>query len=772
MDIKDVFSAHPKSVWEYLCENGQGLYIPAYQRHYSWDKNKISRLIEDTCHGFSMLVEREDAITFIGTIIAIHDMNMSTVEPAVKGEVPAKIMTIIDGQQRLTTILLINTVLHEEIRIAASKLDRNNDAQDWLHDECMKVVNRLGKTFEEDTNLGDELFRYYPRMIRSYDDSWSRKQKTASYISPIGHYLHEYGNHSRSANNKDKFKYETLSIGSDQDRYDGLKDARLAIQKIIENITKNNKSDEKLEIPKFDSIMKSASFQNILIRTEIPENVQELLNSENKRYENLLRIVFFANFVLDRIAITIVTAKNEDYAFDMFESLNTTGEPLTAFETFKPRVVYSEKLSEYKTTPSYGYINQVENYLESFSKPKDKQDATSRLIISFGLAERGKSLSKRLSEQRRFLKDSYEEIDTNSTEEKRSFLQHLSHSAIFMKKVWTSDKKERPDLSPIESDEASLCIDFLKKLNHTITIGLLVRYYSEVMSSSSESRSEAISEFISVVKAVTAFSVLWRSSRKTTDGIDSIYRELMYSGHDNPNKSIGLEPIARYKNRSALPKSDILKKALVDKLHEEGDISCREDWVKKVSYNPVYTTKSIIARFLLLASAHDNVIDEENPGLTKIGKKGILPLFNLKTWNDESSQTVEHIAPQSRSSDWLVSIYESPDTINKLGNLTLLPSLENSSIGNGSWQKKKLMYKILSAETPDALDQLLLQAKVEKVIISESTTEILNKSSHLPMVKSIARIEGEWTKEIIEERTIRIADLAWQHIAPWLDIEV
>ena len=772
MDIKDVFSAQPKSVWEYLCENGQGLYIPAYQRHYSWDKNKISRLIEDTCHGFSTLVEREDAITFIGTIIAIHDMNMTTVEPAVKGEVPAKVMTIIDGQQRLTTILLINTVLHEEIKIAASKLDRNDDAQDWIHDESMKVVNRLGKTFEEDTNLGDDLFRYYPRMIRSYDDSWSRKQKTASYISPIGHYLHEYGNHSRSTNSKDKFKYETPNINFDKDRYDGLKDARIAIQKIIENITKNNKSDERLEVPKFDLIMESTVFQNILIRTEVPDNVHELLKSDNKRYENLLRIVFFANFVLDRIAITIVTAKNEDYAFDMFESLNTTGEPLTAFETFKPRVVYSEKLAEYKSTPSYNYINQVENYLESFAKTKDKQDATSRLIISFGLAERGKSLSKRLSEQRRFLKDSYEEADVSNIEERRDFLQHLSHNAIFMKKVWTIDKKEKPDLSPIESDVALLCIDFLKKLSHTITIGLLVRYYSQVMKSDAESRNEAISEFISVVKAVTAFSVLWRSSRKTTDGIDSIYRDLMYSGHSNSDGSIKLEPIARHRNSLALPKADTLKKALIDKLKEKGGISCKEDWVKQVSYNPIYSTKSIVARFLLLASAHDNVIDESNPGLTKIGKKGVLSLFNFRTWNNDSSQTVEHIAPQSKSTDWLATIYESPDTINKLGNLTLLPSLENSSIGNGSWQKKKLMYKILSTETLDNLNQLMLEAKNEGMIISESTTKILDQSSYLPMVKSIARVEGAWTKEIIEERTVRIADLAWQHIAPWLNTEV
>ncbi|OQX12709.1 MAG: hypothetical protein BWK73_14145, partial [Thiothrix lacustris] len=70
------------------------------------------------------------------------------------------------------------------------------------------------------------------------------------------------------------------------------------------------------------------------------------------------------------------------------------------------------------------------------------------------------------------------------------------------------------------------------------------------------------------------------------------------------------------------------------------------------------------------------------------------------------------------------------------------------------------------------LNQLMLEAKNEGMIISESTTKILDQSSYLPMVKSIARVEGAWTKEIIEERTVRIADLAWQHIAPWLNIEV
>src|SRR5471030_1894831 len=107
MQISDVFGAHPRSVWEYLCENGQGLYVPAYQRQYSWDKSKIARLFEDVCHGFTMLIDHDDSITFLGTIIAIHDTQYLTVNPLVKGDVPSRVMTIIDGQQRLTPLRLI-----------------------------------------------------------------------------------------------------------------------------------------------------------------------------------------------------------------------------------------------------------------------------------------------------------------------------------------------------------------------------------------------------------------------------------------------------------------------------------------------------------------------------------------------------------------------------------------------------------------------------------------------------------------------------------------
>jgi len=756
MEIKDVFSAQPKSVWEYLCENGQGLYIPAYQRQYSWDKTKISRLIEDTCHGFTMLVEHNDAITFIGTIIAIHDTELLTVEPLVKGDVPAKVMTIIDGQQRLTTLLLINTILHEEIKLRSKKLGNEGEETTWLYEECMKIISRLGKTFEEDKDYGDGSFRYYPRMIRSYNDSWSRKKDKAKYQSPIGHYLHKYGEHIRKSTNN-KFIY--LPNTQQETKYDFLKEGRVEIQKQITSIAKNKSSGQNsVEFPSFEKIINSTNFQNILLKADLPKKVSQLLVSEsNEQYKELTRIILLANFILDRIAITIVTAKNEDYAFDMFESLNTTGEPLTAFETFKPRVIYSENLQNYESSKSFQYIDITEGYFES---SKDKQDSTKRLIVYFALAETGRLLSLRLSEQRRYLRNTYEDLLKTKQQE---FVQHLSHVALFMKTIWKK-KKDIPEITFIDDDELLLCLDVLRQLNHTITIAMLTRFYSDVINSESkDDNQEKIKNFVSAVKAITAFSILWKSSRKGTQGIDAIYRELMASGYS----SVELPPLARVKNDIPL-NTELLKKAFIDILEKKGSIVEKNDWVKKVSRLPAYSNQKEVTRFILLAAAHDTIEDPTMQGLAIESRSGVSPLLNFSSWRGETAQTVEHIAPNKCSAGWDGNIYEDADTIQTLGNLTLLPKSENSSLGNTTWKRKKLIYQILSTKNEDELKSLLLKAKQQKIEIRSSTTELLKNSNYLPMVQSIANV-NEWSLCLIEKRSIRIAELAWERIYIWLD---
>jgi len=768
MQISDVFGAHPKSVWEYLCENGQGLYVPAYQRQYSWDKSKISRLFEDACHGFTMLIDHEDSITFLGTIIAIHDTQYLTVNPLVKGDVPSRVMTIIDGQQRLTTLLLINTVLHEEIRNRSVKLkDQEQEDRQWLLEECMKVVGRLAKTFEEDKDYGDGAFRYYPRMIRAYDDSWSRKIGKANYASPIGHYLHSYGQHGREEPKK-AFKFEPPEGSTDQSKYKLLADGRRTIQGLIKDVAKNNTLN--LELPGFDIMVAARPFQDILVKADFPEPVKTTLGAEGgDDFKELLRLVLFANFVLDRVALTIVTAKNEDYAFDMFEALNTTGEPLTAFETFKPRVIHCEGLQAYEKSKSHEYMKSVEGYLDGFGKTDDKQDATSRLIVAFASAERGEKLSKRLSEQRRFFKDNFDKLGEGDP--KRDFVRHLSHAAIFIQHAWPDDKTAKPKLFSADeaaTDEVVLCLDLLRSFKHTITQGALIRFYSEIRKADVANRPKAVEDFVKAIKACAAFSVLWRASRRTTDNIDMHYRKLMEGGHVATN----MPPLARRVTNvdEAAPDADLLQKALASILSVEGKVGSKDEWVKAAAKIPAYSVQREISRFILLAAAHDSADDKSAPGLTVVGKPGLLPLLDYSHWRDEDSQTVEHIAPQTREDGWLDSLYDEDEIIDRLGNLTLLPRAENSSLSNGSWTRKRLIYKVLSAETSDELDPLLQQAKDQGIEISKSTTELLENSRYLPMAKAVASVEGDWTLDLVERRSVRIAELAWARIAPWLGL--
>lgn len=768
MQIEDIFGAVPKSVLQYLCENGQGLYVPAYQRQYSWDKSKIERLVEDISHGFTMLIGHDDAITFLGTIIAIHDTQYLTVNPLVKGDVPSRVMTIIDGQQRLTTLLLINTVLHDSIRTRAVVI---KDAQEiekvWLREECMKVAGLLAKTFEEDKDYGDGSFRYYPRMIRAYDDSWSRKKNKAEYKSPVGRYLHLYGEHCREKAEK-PFKFELPAEAVDHPKHKKLGDGRRAVQGMLSALAVGDVSQ--LELPTFESMLKSKSFQEILVKAEFPEEVRNAIQAEgNKPFKELLRLVLFANFVLTRVAITTVTAKNEDYAFDMFESLNTTGEPLTAFETFKPRVIHFEGLERYETTTSYEYMQAVEAYLEGFTKTDDKQDATSRLIVAFASAERGEKLSKRLSDQRRFFKECFDKF---GDEAKRAFVRHLSHCALFVQYSWPDAQAKAPSIQSAEeaaTDEVMLCLDVMRVIKHSIILGPLVRFYSEIRRADAESRKKAIEEFVAATKAIAAFSTLWRSSRRGTDNIDMHYRNLMAQGCS----AVNMPPLCRVTTKGVdhpTPNAELLKAALRHLLKVEGKIEKKDDWVKAAARMPAYQNQRDIARLVLLAAAHDSAVDKNEPGLTVAGRKDLSPMLTFNRWRDEASQTVEHIAPSTQANGWNEKLYEDAEAVHRLGNLTLLPQSENSSISNAAWARKRLMYKVLSAETADELDPLLKQAKTQGLAIGKATAEILADSKHLSMVKAIATIDGDWTLELVDKRSARIAELAWARIAPWLGL--
>ena len=91
------------------------------------------------------------------------------------------------------------------------------------------------------------------------------------------------------------------------------------------------------------------------------------------------------------------------------------------------------------------------------------------------------------------------------------------------------------------TDTVKLCLAFLKDLNHTIAIAPLLRFYSEaVHAEEGEERDKRVAELETAIKAITAFTVFWRATRRGTGNIDSQYRAVMAG-----DTLTGMGPLAR-----------------------------------------------------------------------------------------------------------------------------------------------------------------------------------------------------------------------------------
>ncbi|MFB7599123.1 HNH endonuclease family protein [Streptomyces sp. NPDC056160] len=153
------------------------------------------------------------------------------------------------------------------------------------------------------------------------------------------------------------------------------------------------------------------------------------------------------------------------------------------------------------------------------------------------------------------------------------------------------------------------------------------------------------------------------------------------------------------------------------------------------------------------------------------GRDGLLSTLNLDRWNDAGFSTIEHIAPQNAGvNGWDPKIYEDSSTVHMLGNLTLLPKVENSSASDRSWELKRLMFRALSAKTVEEAEKTLALASQEGIYLGDGAEAIIRRARHLPLVSSLAQRDEEWTEAFIRDRSERLCSLAWDSLAPWLDL--
>ena len=792
LDLKNFSDACSKTLVDVFSES-TGYFIPIYQRSYRWGNTELEKLFDDILLGFNNLVKTDEpnlSATFLGSVITIDDIKKSVLSKDDLNDAPNKVMVVIDGQQRLTTLLILLTIIHERIfsefvkcksPLFSDKFKYNNidnESLIWIDDQQQNFLTKIIDCLFYFNRNAQNDFHWYPRMIRAYEDRW--KRNNATYNSQIAKFLFNYvrvqaqikdswtEDNSKMQSIKKDPEYKKLKKSIEKGYfYDYLKDLqddekKGSISKAVNTFrkklnilfTEENAYNNETDIPDYRSLQKSEILKRIDESLNFPEPVEDILfEGSDTIFCNQIRLLSFAALVLNRICLTVITTTKEDYAFDIFESLNTTGSPLTAFETFKPQVIDTVGIENYKDSKEKELLDEVDCYLKS---TKDEEKSTKELLISFGNCYDGRKLSKTVKYQREFLK----EFKNKSTDEKYSFLRTLSDTAEFYKLFWNKDK---PDFSLLskgrDSESAKLCLKFLVKTDTSVVVPLLTRFYQKAKFNNYTS--DSISEFNDVVKAVTAFFVLYRSSSLDTDGIDDIFRQLLNNKFcfiKSSNNNFSLNE---------------LKESLKNRLDQKKVIN-KDDWINKAVYIPIYVINKDIARFILLAAEDCTDIDPQDNCLRIKGKKELQKFLTEDIWDSDLCSTIEHIAPQNNDNwkeEHFASIYKKDDNdnypYNYIGNLTLLPGDINTSLSNKCWADKKIIYQFLSTKTIQSSDQMINQFSEDD---KQSLIKIKKKhDSYIQFAEAISNCNDcEWNEDIIIKRGKRILELTWESLEPWL----
>lgn len=751
--------------------------IPLYQRHVSWAKGNVERLFYDIMAGVSRLAKE----IFLGVVIFHADIDEKSNIPRLQTS------DIIDGQQRLTALMIICALLHDYIRVNVNKTKEWRE-NDWLMDECQKINQRLLNSIRIDTKRGEQ--RYHPRIIRASVDKLSKNKEDTTHKSPLASFVSRYSQYVEDASNntsmaKESFEYKFDDILPSEEQSDERKyykkfkqlteSVRLSILKFCNNSFSSSHPDV-VNIIRQESTMSTLKLDNSA------SSKLNALRGKNTRYHKIFRALVLASYILERIRFVSLSTSNESSAFDVFESLNTTGVLLTAIETLKPAVVNFEGgADKYSTSDSIEHFKSIESYIETKDDEKQKANVSRDIVTHFALANDGTALSGYLSEQRLYLRDKYSD---EKNECKRGFTYHLMCASQVMRyfydgggKLDSGDKVMAGDelhtigeykniYSPSmkgEWDEAHFCLYYLREAKHTIAQAMITRFHHAVMQAKNDTvRKKCIDELFCAIKAIAAFFALWRGSRSDTDGIDSLYRTLF-------NEQPKIMNFSRKGNN--IPSAKGLQHAFVRFLKEKGSykINNVEEFVEYNAVTPVVKAKAT-AKFLILVASH-NTIPEVNNGKPTIflqprveGPSNVL-MISADVWRAPECYTAEHIIPRSEAKR-LPNVNISD--LDVLGNLTLLPSMDNSIVGRRTWDQRRKIYAILSEENPDRRKKLIDAA----TFLSDRKKRYFSSHPHyLPLTLQVARCE-EFNISVMKKRGENLAKLAWRILAnEWLDFD-
>lgn len=763
IDLHNEYNSVGESIQDLFDRTEEGFFIPLYQREYTWEEDNINQLFDDLVLGTRELSESENATTFLGTTIltTLEDRKMA-VRPDEERAQPTAVQIVIDGQQRISTLALVSIQLTDKLRTLLTGLPNKAPYID-LHNNCETVVGRLQKLHAIELGKGANP-PLKPKIIRAREDLWTYDGGDDAYGSPVAHYIATF----IRTQDADAALAAVDTISGTRVRgnvklinqwLDAICDAHIPGTGVHE------------QFPVAESITTDRIQEYVLGFTDA--TVKEVVDkAETDKAENdyfaaaIYQIFLVTYYLLRRCGVNRLQPTHEEWGFDMFQALNTTGTPLTVIETFLPQVMQAENAAggEWNKTPSREFMDEINELFEVTTTNEQKNKRTNELLGTFALCFEGEKLGNKFSVQRRWMTRIYEK-QLQSIDERREFLRNLTRVSNFYFFAWYMEETTKPHhiigLEEHEDGEfASLLVQYLKDANSKLSAPILARFYSQALEEEAP-----FDEFVEAAKACAAFFTLWRSANSTS-GLDEVYRKF-FKGSVAP---VGVGEHTWMAHPAPISAQD-LKQYFLEVLQHVGIVD-KETWILASERFLLYTELRSICRFVLFVAGNDRIPDQTNPGFTEEGIKKSCDILRLERWKSKDHKSLEHIAPQNPPAgghNWDPDIYLN-NLAHQVGNLMLLPLDINRFVDNKDWAVKYLHYSHVGVRSKAELDNLKSEAEKKGVVLSKKATAGLSKAVFNCAVEPILKVgeTGPWNADMIEKRSQQIKEITWDILYSWL----
>jgi Protein of unknown function DUF262 len=778
-----MFKESVETLADFCGQASRGFYIPFYQRLYSWDEENARKLLDDVLSGVRKISRKPDHVVFMGSII-LHDVSSPRV--AHHWDTPnllTKVSNVVDGQQRISTFGFLACVLAQELDSIQRALTGNVAAHTSLRLLQQNLVDQavaLGDFISVETKKGQASPVKKPKIIRALSattnpstDQWTLNgPSTSFYQSDIASILSHFIQHNRLPS----------PISSDRIA-EVIKAFQEVLGKELLDVTMNdcsalmaqNGPSQAME-GFIDSPPDLTLLQQSLSAGDLQTVCQGIF---------LLAICFFLR---KKCHLVVIECGSEDLAFDMFQSLNATGTPLTAFEVFKPAVVNTWG-SAYPTGVKSD-IDRIEAVFEQEITANKKEEVTDKVICSAALVFNGQIVGARFSEEREWLMKTFVTSASAGLGAQAEIIKCLADTAEYFEHVI---KPRRPNknsatfplvnhlmslgLSAADADLAALCLFYLRDANHRMSHSIVGVFYGKLIRAQSNPAAKiaAASDFLCICKAAAAFFTLWMGGGVPSYP-DSDYRHLFEatpnaswaSGQTNQN-------VAFVKGRF---------QAALNREHVY-DISsppnAKQLWTTRASNVPWYQKKAV-CKFGLFVAFEDASVDltAGREGLTVSGLPGCATYLTCNKWYSSDQEVIEHVAVRDKPGNikyvthFDANLYPGNySVVDRIGNLTLLSMPVNSSIYS-EWPDKTYYYWALTTPTMQSQGPQGAQLALALGITGgfpPSLGILTAASAYIAHLAPIAcrGIRGlQWDKTFVESRSQHLCERIFDRLVQWL----